>query len=448
MNELPLSVRAHVRRLSRRLAIGLFLDIWPAWAVGGFLAAGALVVIARLFVAPAAPYLAWFWVTPLVAALPALVVCLRRAYRPAQVIALADSLAGGDGLLLALAERPDAAWSASDVLDRIARHPLPSLRPWRQLRLLPAAMAFLAAAFLVPQRVVADASHAALADQVVAGAVSSVAAMKKDQLITREEEKKLDQEIQQIRLGAKGRVDAGSWEAADAMQERMAANLAAKQDAVKWAQESMSRLAAAAAQGGTNASNGTASSAAADAAELTKALQRLAESGLLNGAPSELAALAAGRGLPADPQSLARLQAMLGKFLGDKAGRLAEAASIAKGGRFDPSEFATGASEGAHTGQPGRGGVDRGRGDADLTFGPETKRFDRFKAQALPPGSVRSPDDWAPIAELPGAPATAAVTGASAAARNYTAGAGQEAWRRTLAPRHQSAVKKYFDASR
>jgi hypothetical protein len=34
---------------------------------------------------------------------------------------------------------------------------------------------------------------------------------------------------------------------------------------------------------------------------------------------------------------------------------------------------------------------------------------------------------------------------ASAAARQYEAGAGQSAWRRTLAPRHQSAVKKYFE---
>lgn len=449
MNQLPLSVRAALRRLSRRLAIGLFLEIWPVWAVGSLLIAGALVVIARLFVAQVAPYLAWFWLAPLVAALPALALSVRRGYRPAEVVALADSLAGGDGLLLALTECPDAAWSESDVLRRVARHPLPSLHPWRQLRLVPAAMAFLAVAFLVPQRIGADGSRTAVADQVVAGAVSSLAAMKKDQLITREEEKKLEQEIQQIRLGAQGRVDAGSWEAADAMQQRMAATLAARQDAVKWAQESMSRYAAAAAQAGTNASNGNASSAAADAAELTKALQRLAESGLLNGAPSELAALAAGRGLPADPQSLAKLQAALGKFLSDKAGRLADAASVAKGGRFDPTEFAHGANAGGdRTNQPGRGGVDRGRGDADLTFGPETKRFDRFKAQALPPGSVRSPDDWAPIAVLPGAPTTAAVVSASAAARGYAAGAGQEAWRRTLAPRHQSAVKKYFDASR
>ena len=448
MNELPLPVRIALRRLSRRLALGLFLEIWPAWAVGSLLAAGGMAVVARLFAPQMAAYLSWLSLAPVVAAIPALAIGIRRAYQPAQLLALADSLAGGDGLLLALAERPHAAWAESDALRRIAEQPLPSLHPWRQLRLIPLALAFLAVALAVPQRVVAGVSQAAVANQVVAGAVSSMAAMKKDQLITREEEKKLEQEIAQIRRSAAGRVDAGAWEAGDAVQQRMAASLAAKQDAVKWAQETLVRYAAAA-QAGAGASKASAASAAADAAELAKALQRLAESGLLNGAPPELADLAAGRGLPGDPQALAKLQAALGKFLSDKAGRLADAASVANGGRFDPSEFATGAdADGDRTNQPGRGGVDRGRGDADLAFGPETKRFDRFKAQALPPGAVRSPDDWAPIAVLPGAPSASPTISTAAAARAYAAGAGQEAWRRTLAPRHQSAVKKYFETSR
>jgi hypothetical protein len=446
MNELPLPVRTALRRLSRRLAIGLFVDIWPAWAIGTILAAGGVAVVARLFIPPMAAHLSWLWLAPIVAAIPAVALGVRRAYQPAQVLALADSLAGGNGLLLSLVERPHAAWTDSDALRRIAELPLPSLHPWRPLRLIPLALAFLAVALAVPQRVAGGGSQA-VASQVVAGAVSSVEAMKKDQLIRREEEKKLEQEIEQIRRSAAGRVDAGAWEAGDAMQQRMAASLAAKQDAVQWAQESLARYAAAA-QAGAGDSKGGASSAASDAEELAKALQRLAESGLLNGAPQELSALAAGRGLPGDPQALAKLQAALGTFLSDKAGRLADAASIAKGGRFDPSEFGAGHdASGERSNQPGRGGVDRGRGDADLTLGPETKRFDRFKAQALPPGAVRSPDDWAPIAVLPGAPSAVSAISTSAAARAYAAGAGQEAWRRTLAPRHQSAVKKYFETS-
>jgi hypothetical protein len=70
---------------------------------------------------------------------------------------------------------------------------------------------------------------------------------------------------------------------------------------------------------------------------------------------------------------------------------------------------------------------------------------DRFKSQPLPPGNARRPDDWTPVVVLPGAPQEAPELSASSGARSYAAAAGQAAWRRTLAPRHQSAVKKYFD---
>jgi len=140
--------------------------------------------------------------------------------------------------------------------------------------------------------------------------------------------------------------------------------------------------------------------------------------------------------------------AALAKQLGDANGRLAGVGKLAKaGGRFDPSEFPvdSGESGADGDGKPGAGGINRGRGDADLTWGKETAPYDRFKSHALPPGAARSPDDWAPVVEMPGAPLEAPVVSTSAAARQYGAVAGQSAWRRSLAPRHQSAVKKYFD---
>jgi hypothetical protein len=229
------------------------------------------------------------------------------------------------------------------------------------------------------------------------------------------------------------------------MQERMAASLAAKQDAVKWAQQALARYGAAA-QAGASAAGATQSSLASDAAELSKALSRLADAGMLAGAPSALVDLAAGRtALPSDPAALARLQSALGKFLGDKANRLGAVAQATKGGRFDASEFQTADSGQDGDGDPGRGAPNRGRADADLTFGRETERAGHFKAQPLPPGAVRNADEWAPIAEAQGAPGTSPQGSTAAATRTYESGTGQEAWRRTLAPRHQSAVKKYFE---
>jgi hypothetical protein len=216
---------------------------------------------------------------------------------------------------------------------------------------------------------------------------------------------------------------------------------------VAWAQESLARYGAAASAGA--AANGQRPSAAAAADELSRALDLLAKSGMLEGAPGEFGDLASGRrALPTDAASLARLRAALGKYLAGRSGQLAVAAAGLTPGRFDPEEFPLSNEPGADgDGDPGRGGINRGRADASLTWGDETKPFDRFKAQALPPGAARGPDDWAPVVELPGTPQSSPQSSTPSAGRAYNATAGQEAWRRSLAPRHQRAVRKYFDVN-
>ena len=111
MNELHVSVSPLLRRLARRLAAGLFLDVWPPWATGSLLAAGVTALACRLFVPSSAQHLPWLWLAPLLSLAPALVICVRRAYRDEDVAALADSLSGGHGLLLTLTEHPDRRWA-------------------------------------------------------------------------------------------------------------------------------------------------------------------------------------------------------------------------------------------------------------------------------------------------------------------------------------------------
>lgn len=448
MTELPLPVQQTLRRLSRRLALGLFLQVWPPWAAGSLLAAGAVALIGRLFVPQTSSVLAWLWLAPVVAAVPAGVIAWRRAYLPQQVAALADVMAGGDGVLLASLERPAAGWSDSVWMQRVAALEMPRLDPWRRLRFVPLAAVFFAVVLLLPQRALPGAGDTALADQIASGLEATVTALEAQQLISPEEEKTFEEEIERIRRAARERMDAGAWEAADAMRERLAAEVAGKQDALAWAQESLARYAAAAQS--AQASGGTPS---ADAArELMDALQKLQQAGLLAGAPSAIANLANGRGgMPGDAASLAQMGAMLEQFLqgrGSRAGQLA-LAGRGRGGRLDSDEFPLAAGTGEGSGnRPGRGGVNRGRADAELTWGQETQPVDRFKPQALPPGFARGPDDFAPVSELPGAPQVAPRAGGAAAARQYDGGAGQEAWRRSLAPRHQSAVRKYFEVNR
>ena len=428
-----------LKRLARRLAAGVFLDFWLPSAAALLMAAGLVALACRILVPAAAPALPWLFTAPLLAIVPAAIICWRRRFTPADLVATADWLAGGPGTLMAIAETGDTSWWPSTDVHRAAAFPLPRLRLWRKVQLVIAAAAFLALALAVPQRA-SRASTAAVADDIAKRLQSTVAELKQQQLLTPEDEKALEDAIERIRRNAEQRVDASTWEAADALREKLAADVAAKQNAVKWAEASLARYAeASAAAGGSPGSD-------AHAAELTKALEALAKSGLLANAPDQLQRLAKGGKLPVDPAALRNLQAALAKYLAQMNGRIGELGKLGREfGRFNPADFPLG--EGTPVdgdGEPGQGAPTRGRADAELTWGKETSPFDRFKATPLPPGAARSPDDWAPVTELPGAPQSNPVRSASVSARQYGAAAGQAAWRRGLAPRHQSAVKKYF----
>jgi hypothetical protein len=397
-----------------------------------------------MFLAPAAPVLPWLWLTPVLTAIPALVICIRRAYRPDQVAALADCLAGGQGLLLTLSERHDPVWADSALAERASRFQLPRFRLRPALTWLIPATLFLAVALMLPQRVRVQPTNGVLAQEIAANLTAAIVELKKQELITPAEEDKLKEEVERIQRSAEKRVDASSWEAADALREKVVAGLSEKQEAVKWAKESLARYAAAMQAGGPADPKTSAS-----AAELTKALEKLAQNGMLSGASPELKALLRGGKLPTDAAALAELAAAIAEQLAQANGRFAGLGKLGSAfGRFDPSEFAISEDQGPDgDGLPGQGGINRGRADAKLTWGQETKRIDKFKSTPLPPGAPRSPDDWAPVVVLPGAPQESAVLSAQSAGRQYTAGAGQGAWRRSLAPRHQSAVKKYFNAN-
>ena len=441
IDDLPRPLGLALRRLSRRLVAGLLLNAYPRWATGSLLVAGGVALVCRLFVPAAASYLPWLLMVPLAAIGPAIVVARRLAYSPGDVLALADTLTGGDGLLLTLAERRHDAWANAPQLMRAAQLRLPRLRPWRSLAPVAPALVFLAIAILLPQRI-APAAASPLSDEIATTLASALSELRDEELITPEEEDALGEEIERVRKAAQERMDAGAWEAADALRDKLASTAEARRDAAAWAQEALARHAANIAAGLSPSSN----AAQASAAELAEALESLVESGLLAGAPEELQALAgAGRALPSDAASLQQLAATLSQYLGRWSGRFVDVEVIDGPTRLDESDLPFDAARGSsQSGLPGRGGLDRGRADAELSWGEETLPADRFKAQTLPPGSVRSPDDWSPVVSLPGSPEEAPEAGTRSAARTYADEAGQAAWRRTLAPRHQSAVRKYF----
>jgi hypothetical protein len=97
---------------------------------------------------------------------------------------------------------------------------------------------------------------------------------------------------------------------------------------------------------------------------------------------------------------------------------------------------------------PGRGGISRGRGDADLTWGEEAAgRSEEFTPQALDPAKVLDPASTAVLGVGAGAPAVE-PTAESAGLAATSGAAGEGVARRRLAPHHRDAVQRFFSGPR
>ncbi len=101
-----------------------------------------------------------------------------------------------------------------------------------------------------------------------------------------------------------------------------------------------------------------------------------------------------------------------------------------------------GVAEGA-----GQGGINRGRGDANLDFTGETEgRTDQFEAKELPEAQVLDPESTAVVSVGLGTP-EADARGQSGGNVDAGTSVGRGAWKRRLAPHHREAVQEFFGKS-
>ncbi|WP_375754684.1 hypothetical protein [Corallococcus exercitus] len=131
---------------------------------------------------------------------------------------LADRSANAGGLLLTRLERPVGEWELS--LNQFARQVKPPDVPWRRpVGALLGALVFLAVGFLVPLPALrASNINAAAATQVAAVQAQAEALAREEPLgpDVEEELRRLSEEV------AQGRFDSADWEAADALEQRLA----------------------------------------------------------------------------------------------------------------------------------------------------------------------------------------------------------------------------------
>ncbi len=93
---------------------------------------------------------------------------------------------------------------------------------------------------------------------------------------------------------------------------------------------------------------------------------------------------------------------------------------------------------------PGAGGITRGRGDAELTWGEESdEQGIKFREVAIPQGV---PDEEGELlrTRITKPNADPVAPNGRSAARSVGDTAGGQGWKQPLRPRHREVVKKYF----
>lgn len=95
--------------------------------------------------------------------------------------------------------------------------------------------------------------------------------------------------------------------------------------------------------------------------------------------------------------------------------------------------------------QPRSGGVNRGRGDAELTFGPDPGELEgSFEAKRLNPTEYKSLEDSSLLGVSEAAPEVSGVDGQSSGVRDLEVSSGVSTFKRRLVPRHRKAVSAFF----
>ena len=95
---------------------------------------------------------------------------------------------------------------------------------------------------------------------------------------------------------------------------------------------------------------------------------------------------------------------------------------------------------------PGQGGINRGRGDAELTWkDPSSSEGASFDPQVLPPSAVRDPSQSIKLGVSSAAPELSADGGSTGGALGGVTSSGGGSAATVVLPRHRAAVQQYFD---
>lgn len=454
-----------IERLRRRAFHGAFLGAFlRAFAVTAAVLA-VLVLTLRVGFRFERVDAAWAFAPLALTVVVAWVQARRRVPSHAATAAWLDVRSGGAGSIVAADEVSDSRWDPA--LDRqLAAEPaLPRIDVARPLRMASLSFAFAAMAMLVPISPALVGPPTVVQEATLERIEDELAALQEQIELEPEVAAELQEALERLQQDGALADPEAAFEALDRAQDRL------EQEAYERAELSQS------AQGDlARAADDAMSNPEAAQAALEKSMEQLAAGGFSKDVQSALEKELGAAGVSLSPGTKLEAAAIesISKELAEKLGErsaalakkglldgkaLAKLGELAKLDDFEPTEHVCDENCGTKPGGKcqglgrgwllegagaGRGGVSRGRGDAEMTWGEETPgETDRFAAKTLPDARYADPENSGIIGL--GAAAPPVDPQAEAAGSGAIEGSGgQSAWRRRLAPHHRDAVKTWF----
>lgn len=464
-----------IARCWRRLRFGQFLTSAADWLAVYLFVLGSTVLITKLAMPEFWPNVLWLVSGAVPVAFAAWWVSGRELFSRTESVALLDNRLEAGGLLMTLCEAPDELWEERlPQLEMLWKTSLPQYRPVRFARQMAGPFVFVLAACLVPLREVeaAPTLKNTAGEQATSQLQELLTELKKSDVLEEEEKQELEDEIAKLVEETRDTpLTHEKWETVDALQERMRMRVETTAAELATAQQTLATL--------KNAADGDFSQLSIESLEMLskdvlETLRKMADKGAFDNMPQDLKDQlqrlmknnkGGGFQLPKEPAALSDTLDNLNDFLKGESKKLSELRSKCKGGKCQgcaeceagctcsgPTDVACtcpncpNAGGQGTGGTPGSGGISRGRGDADLTWGDEsTLENTKFKESILPPGMLDKPRDEVVGVTIAAPETDVAGSAPRSAARAATSASGDETWKGTVRPRHRSVVKRYFD---
>lgn len=437
-----------IHRQLRRLRFGVFLGRAAEYVALFLLAFGAVVLVCKL-------WLPWFWPHVLwggCGVIPVFVLAWwttrDERYQSADAAVILDEKLKTGGLLLSLAETNDPHWERKlPKKKHLWRESILKLHPARFGRLVAFPLIFAIGACLIPPR--EAQSKGVLPKSVGRRTAEQLHSMldwlDEAHVLAEDESKDLREEVGKLEQDLKNQaITHEKWETIDSLREQLLRRVDTAERLISKAQQAVATLASAANEGKPL----TVERKNQLQEDVLETLRKLKQRGAFTDASQqfsgELQRLVKQNQFRLPNDLAARLNQLesLQKFLDQQAKSLSQCRGRCQGGT---SANGLEQTDGAGGSLAGKGGITRGPGAAELTFGKESdEKLAKFKQIVLPPGFLDDPTNSKTETRSVAPETNPTATAKRGSQQEFDSATGREARTRSLRPRHRQAVRDYF----